>query len=182
MKINHIISIFLISILTFNNIFSQISLTPEAANLFNYRTADINESTGLVGFSLGLYTSSLDNLDMSIELQYDSRGIKVEVECGKLGISWSLFAGDVINRTKNGLPYEFTQTFSVYTSYDYPEIKICDRFVPDNCNMSCCNKSQVSNAAGNYLIQNGSLSGYNGPIYGSTYHRNPEPDIFICTL
>lgn len=161
---------------------NQIPSSPEVSNLIKPNTITVNESKGLLDFSIDLFELNVDNLNMPISLRYNSSGVKIEEEANNVGTSWNLSTGGVISRTQHGLPDEFTQAFRSYPTYDSYGFQLCDEYDIVN-NVSYFDYSYNSNSVGNYLIDNGNLNNYNQSVgLFSMFIFNPEADLFTYTL
>lgn len=73
--------------------------SPTAASLGKYGDIDVGKYTGIPNISIPLYNLSLGNLNVPIDLNYSSSGLKVEEKSSWIGLGWSLNAGGVITRS-----------------------------------------------------------------------------------
>ena len=77
--------------------------SPEVSALAKFADVTISKYSGLPNVSIPIYTISLDDFELPIELVYHHGGIKVEEMAGWAGLGWALNAGGSISRTVKGL-------------------------------------------------------------------------------
>lgn len=91
--------------------YSKMPVSPTAASLGQYGTIPVGLFSGTAQYNLPLYTVQGKNLNVPIELNYSTNGIKVEAISPWVGIGWSLEAGGVITRDVK----DRADTFQSYT-------------------------------------------------------------------
>lgn len=62
--------------------------------------------TGRTKINIPLFTILYNDIEVPISLSYHGGGIKVDDECGVVGLGWTLNAGGVVNRIVRGMPDE----------------------------------------------------------------------------
>lgn len=72
---------------------------PEAAALGKYGDFGVGLFSGTPNFSIPLYEIKTPGINVPISLNYSTNGIKVDEIASRVGMSWVLQAGGVINRT-----------------------------------------------------------------------------------
>ncbi len=80
-----------------------ISPSPEAAALGKYGNIPVALFAGLPQISLPIYSFKNGSIDMSVSLNYDAGGIRVDQVATNVGLGWSLNAGGVITRSVLGV-------------------------------------------------------------------------------
>jgi|GEM_PF-3504044 len=75
---------------------------PTAANLGTFGTVPVNLSTGQLGLSVPIEPIVFHDITIPVKLDYSYQGFKPNEHPGWTGIGWSLTAGGVITRKKNG--------------------------------------------------------------------------------
>jgi YD repeat-containing protein len=78
--------------------------TPAQAELGRFKGEEVTSFTGLPNIQIPLYQIKLKGLELPITMNYDNSGVKVNSEASWVGLGWSLDAGGVISRSKNGFP------------------------------------------------------------------------------
>lgn len=91
--------------------------SPEVSALAKFADVTISKYSGLPTVSIPMYTISLDDFELPIELVYHHGGIKVEEMAGWAGLGWALNAGGSISRTVKGLPDESSGAISGYINH-----------------------------------------------------------------
>jgi YD repeat-containing protein len=81
-------------------------LSPNAASLGLYGDIPVSLFTGTPDIKIPLYEITVKDYQMPVYLSYHSSGIHVDQRPSWTGLGWSLFAGGVITRKKNGLADE----------------------------------------------------------------------------
>lgn len=83
----------------------QISLpSTEAQSLGKFSEVPVDLYTGRVNINIPLFTISHNDIEVPISLSYHGGGIKVDDECGLVGLGWTLNAGGVVSRIVRGMP------------------------------------------------------------------------------
>lgn len=72
--------------------------TPNAAELVKGTRISTGLFTGTAQFSIPLYTIRYRDVNVPIEINYSSNGVKVDQMASRVGIDWALNAGGVITR------------------------------------------------------------------------------------
>ncbi len=70
----------------------------DAAAVFKTSNASANLSNGLLDVKIPLYTIGLKELNLDVELRYNSRGIMVSDIASDVGLGWSLNYGGMVSR------------------------------------------------------------------------------------
>lgn len=87
--------------------FSNLSpASPEASELGKYGNIPVNLSSGIVNFSIPIYTIENDGFELPISIDYKYSGLRVDEVAGLLGIGWNLNAGGMVARQVRGRPDE----------------------------------------------------------------------------
>ncbi len=86
--------------------------SPNATAIARYGDIPMNYYTGRANISVPIYHTSQRGVDLDVSLSYDTQGIIATSLPGWTGHNWTLNAGGVITRVKNGLVDEFQ-----YSSY-----------------------------------------------------------------
>lgn len=83
----------------------QISLpSTEAQSLGKFSEIPVDLYTGRTNINIPLFTIKHNDVEVPISLSYHGGGIKVDDECGLVGLGWTLNAGGVVNRIVRGMP------------------------------------------------------------------------------
>ncbi|MBF0576009.1 hypothetical protein [Dysgonomonas sp. GY617] len=139
-----IISVITLCLFFAGNIYGQtltaelpkvIPTSPNVASLEKFGSYPVSHSTGTVNISVDLYSIPLGKgVNLPIQLNYHSSGIKVDEICGWVGAGWALSAGGCISREIRGIKDESpTSGFYKYSKankghkYPYP-IKMPDDY------------------------------------------------------
>jgi YD repeat-containing protein len=89
--------------------------SPTAGSLGQYGDIPVSFFTGSADISVPIYTLSGKGVELPISLRYDASGIRPNTLPSWVGQNWSLNAGGVIVRSRNGAPDEMQG--SDYTNY-----------------------------------------------------------------
>ena len=81
-------------------------LSPNAASLNQYNDIPVSKFTGIPQIDLPLFSTSEDNINLPISLNYHASGIKMDQHPGSLGLNWSLSTLYSINRKVNDIKDE----------------------------------------------------------------------------
>lgn len=76
----------------------------EAQSLGEFAEIPVDLYTGRTNINIPLFTILYNDIEVPVSLSYHGGGIKVDDECGVVGLGWTLNAGGVINRIVRGLP------------------------------------------------------------------------------
>ena len=76
----------------------------EAQSLGKFSEIPVDLYTGRTNINIPLFTISYNGIEVPISLSYHGGGIKVDDECGLVGLGWTLNAGGVVNRIVRGMP------------------------------------------------------------------------------
>ena len=112
MKSYHIIYIFLVSTFTFsqegidsnydpNYLTENMPKSPEASNLGQYGDIKNNSYNGKANISIPIHVIDFEGLQIPIQLNYDTGGVRVASEASWVGLNWSLTPHVGIHRTVN---------------------------------------------------------------------------------
>ncbi len=89
----------------------------DASSLFRFTEIPVSLSNGLVNVSLPIYTIKTKDLDIPINLDYHSQGIKVEDIASSVGLGWSLNYGGMISRQIRDRADDATNGYLITNSY-----------------------------------------------------------------
>jgi YD repeat-containing protein len=95
------------------------NIAPSSADVASFAKcvdAPMNISNGLPQISIPIYTISSGNIQMPINLNYNSSGIKVEEAASFVGLGWNLNSGPSLVRSVRGLPDDRSNGY-MYSSY-----------------------------------------------------------------
>jgi len=71
-------------------------ITPSASQFLKYTEVPVSDYTGIPNISIPLYNINEDGLNVPIELNYHSGGIRVNEEAGYVGLGWSMQIGSIV--------------------------------------------------------------------------------------
>lgn len=99
--------------------------TPEVASFLKYTQTPIDYSNGSANISIPIYQVRINNFSLPVEINYVSRGVKVEEEASSVGLGWTLNCGGLITRIVNDLPDDaingiLSNTYSIKNDMLYP--------------------------------------------------------------
>lgn len=77
-----------------------------AQSLGEFAEIPVDLYTGRTKINIPLFTISYNDIEVPVSLSYHGGGIKVDDECGVVGLGWTLNAGGVVNRIVRGMPDE----------------------------------------------------------------------------
>lgn len=80
--------------------------SPNASNLGTYGDLPVDLSTGAVNIIVPVANFQEKDVNLNIDLQHNSRGVKVADIPGWVGQNWSLNAGGVITRSVRGTSFD----------------------------------------------------------------------------
>ena len=78
----------------------------EAQSLGNFSEIPVDLYTGRTNINIPLFTIKYNDIEVPVSLSYHGGGIKVDDECGVVGLGWTLNASGVVNRIVRGMPDE----------------------------------------------------------------------------
>ena len=78
----------------------------EAQSLGSFAEVPVDLYTGRTNINIPLFTITHNDIEVPVSLSYHGGGIKVDDECGIVGLGWTLNAGGVVSRIVRGLPDE----------------------------------------------------------------------------
>lgn len=82
----------------------------EAQSLGDFAEIPVDLYTGRININIPLFTISYKDIEVPVSLSYHGGGIKVDDECGAVGLGWTLNAGGVVNRILRGMPDELSES------------------------------------------------------------------------
>jgi len=81
--------------------------SPVTAAFTRYGDIPVDQSTGVPGISIPVYTLSGHGIDVPVTISYHASGVKVQDIASAVGLGWVLNAGGVITRSVFGDPDEY---------------------------------------------------------------------------
>ena len=81
----------------------------EAQSLGDFAEIPVDLYTGRTNINIPLFTITHNDIEVPVSLSYHGGGIKVDDECGIVGLGWTLNAGGVVSRIVRGMPDELYQ-------------------------------------------------------------------------
>ena len=133
--------------------------TPNTASLGRYGDIPVSYYTGSASISVPLYTFTARGVELPLSLNYDSSGLLINSLPSWTGMNWSLQAGGVIIRQKNGH----------YDEQTFPRQANASSFLRYFDNYSSL-PSLITPSTDNYQkLRNGIYSGF----------KDYAPDVFI---
>lgn len=81
--------------------------TPSVASLLQASKIPVSGYSGLADISIPIFSTEKHNVPLTVQLSYNSSGVKVNEIPGVVGHNWSLLAGGVIIREQHGEPDEW---------------------------------------------------------------------------
>ena len=82
--------------------------SPEVATFNTYGNIPVSLYTGIPTITIPIYKIKDRNIEIPIQLSYNTNNVKPNVRPGIVGLGWNLFAGGNITRMQQGnLPDEF---------------------------------------------------------------------------
>ncbi len=75
---------------------------PQAQNLIEHKNVMVDYSTGVLHYTVPIYSLKSGNYELPISLDYIGRGVKYYDRRGMLGLNWTLNIGGVVTRTVRG--------------------------------------------------------------------------------
>ena len=95
----------------------------EAQSLGKFSEIPVDLYTGRTNINIPLFTISYNGIEVPISLSYHGGGIKVDDECGLVGLGWTLNAGGVVNRIVRGMPDNLRGPFMSARGYNNLDIE-----------------------------------------------------------
>lgn len=78
----------------------------EAQSLGDFAEIPVDLYTGRTNINIPLFTITHNDIEVPVSLSYHGGGIKVDDECGIVGLGWTLNASGVVSRIVRGMPDE----------------------------------------------------------------------------
>lgn len=78
----------------------------EAQSLGDFAEIPVDLYTGRTNINIPLFTITHNDIEVPVSLSYHGGGIKVDDECGVVGLGWILNASGVVSRIVRGMPDE----------------------------------------------------------------------------
>lgn len=104
---------------------------PTPASVWSFKKfgeVPVNEYRGLANISVPIYNISLDDVNIPLELNYYSGGIKVSEEASMVGLGWSFNIPTVIQEIKDKVDYQTSTTHFKLPPYQgnpyYPNVGV----------------------------------------------------------
>ncbi|WP_139785364.1 hypothetical protein [Chryseobacterium phocaeense] len=101
-------------------LFGQINVKSpniDASSLFKFTETPVSLNNGLVNINLPIYIIKTKDLAVPIQLDYHSRGIKVEDIASTVGLGWSLSYGGMVSRQVRDRPDDSSNGYLITDSY-----------------------------------------------------------------
>jgi hypothetical protein len=83
--------------------------SPNSSELVKFIDNPVSLYSGSPKISIPIYDLKLRDYSLSIRLDYNSTGIKLDERASNVGLGWSLAAGGVITRAVKGMPDDYYQ-------------------------------------------------------------------------
>lgn len=106
-------NILIIFLLVTSAVFAQVNIpdvippSPNAQTFLKYGDFPVSNYLGIPDIDIPLYNISLKDISVPISISYNSSGIKVDEEAGRVGLGWALNAGGIITHTIMGRYNDF---------------------------------------------------------------------------
>jgi len=98
---------------------------PANYNFYDYtKEGSVNTLTGSFGLTIPIYTIKTPYLDIPIQLNYSTNGVKLNSISNETGINWSILAGAEITRIVNKIPDDREKTIVRSNSNIYDDANI----------------------------------------------------------
>ena len=78
----------------------------EAQSLGDFAEIPVDLYTGRTNINIPLFTITHNDIEVPVSLSYHGGGVKVDDECGVVGLGWTLNASGVVSRIVRGMPDE----------------------------------------------------------------------------
>jgi len=101
-------------------VYAQINIKSpnlDASSAFRFTEIPVSLSNGLVNVNLPIYTIKTRSLEIPIQLNYHSQGVKVEDIASSVGLGWSLNYGGMISRQVKDRADDSTNGYLTTDSY-----------------------------------------------------------------
>lgn len=98
---------------------SKLQQSPDISSLGTFGDIPVGKYTGVLNFTIPLYTIKVKDYQLPISISYQTSGIKVSEEASSVGLGWALSCGGVISQVINGrndLAYDYG-----YKTHDIPD-------------------------------------------------------------
>ena len=89
----------------------------DASSVFKFTETPVSLNNGLVNINLPIYTIKTKDLVIPIQLDYHSRGVRVEDIASTVGMGWSLSYGGMISRQARDRPDDSSNGYLITDSY-----------------------------------------------------------------
>ncbi len=89
----------------------------DASSVFKFTETPVSLNNGLVNINLPIYTIKTKDLSIPIQLDYHSRGVRVEDIASTVGMGWSLSYGGMISRQARDGADELSNGYLITDSY-----------------------------------------------------------------
>ncbi|KRD05407.1 hypothetical protein ASE21_20840 [Flavobacterium sp. Root901] len=89
--------------LLYSEIFTPKIAAPNAAGFRQVNFSNVGEYTGSASINIAIYQIQIGQITVPIELNYSSKGIKVDETASNVGQDWSLNAGGIITKVIKGI-------------------------------------------------------------------------------
>ncbi|MAL60617.1 MAG: hypothetical protein CMC14_11270 [Flavobacteriaceae bacterium] len=153
----------------------NIPKAPEAASLGQYGDIANNPYTGKANITIPLYSINFDGLQIPIQLNYDTGGVRVAQEAGWVGLNWSLSTNFGISRKIMGSDDLISQVIGVADGRTTPV-----GFIYNNYNLGVGPYGNPEMSDNN--IRDIHYSFTANPSGGRNYRIDTQPDIFDVSL
>jgi hypothetical protein len=113
----------IIAVILFNYVgilYAQVNIKSpnlDASSAFRFTEIPVSLSNGLVNVNLPIYTIKTKSLEIPIQLNYHSQGVKVEDIASSVGLGWSLNYGGLISRQVKDRADDSTNGYLTTDSY-----------------------------------------------------------------
>lgn len=81
-----------------------IQSNPTVSQILKFKETPVSLNTGVSNISIPLYSLSVDNVNIPVNLNYHSIGFRVNEIASNFGLGWSISANSVITRSIKGKP------------------------------------------------------------------------------
>jgi YD repeat-containing protein len=79
-----------------------IHASPNTESIMKYGNLPTNNYTGTANISIPLFEASDGNISIPVSINYNTSGIRVAEEAGRVGLGWNINAGGMISRSIRG--------------------------------------------------------------------------------
>lgn len=109
--------------LLYSEIFTPKIGTPNAAGFKQVNFSNVGEYTGSTSINVPIYQIQIGQINIPIELNYSSKGVKIDETASNVGQDWSLNAGGIVTKVIKGIE-DFKVTIEGPTPYISNENKL----------------------------------------------------------